>query len=82
MEQETVLKANRILKDIEICKEQIKFFEYSQCENVVEREFNVEYSGSTSIGKIPSSLWRFVGKIALNEWKIKLIELQNEFNEL
>lgn len=82
MKQEKLDRANQLLKEIELSKQQIDFFDYSQCENVVERIWTIEHNGSMSRGIIPSSLWRSIGKIVQNEWKLKLIKSQTEFDEL
>jgi hypothetical protein len=82
MTKENLERANQLIKEIEICKQQIEFFEYSQCDNVVERVWTLEHNGSMVTGKIPSTLWRSIGKIVLNEWKLKLIESQNELDWL
>lgn len=83
MKKETLDRANYLIQQIDKCQKQIKFFEYTQCENVLERESKIQFNSSFDyFGIIPDKLYRTIGKILLNEWKLYLIELQNELEEL
>jgi len=80
MDKEKLERCNKLLKKIEHCHQQIKYFEYSQCENVVEMTSSIRFGTSNNFGIIPSCLFRSIGRIVLNEWKQELIELENKFN--
>ena len=82
MTKEKLEIGNRLIKEISICKDQIEWFQYTQHENVIERPIILSHNGTMDNGIIPSHMWQSLGKILLNEWQIKLIELQNQFDEL
>ena len=76
MEIEKLKRCNKLLSDIEECKKQIDFFDYTQYDHILERASSIRFNGSDKFGVIPSSLWRSIGRIVLNEWKQKLNELE------
>lgn len=76
MKKEKLERCNKLIKEIDDCKEQIKFFEYSQFENIEERGSTIRFNGSDKFGVIPKQLFRSIGRIVLNEWKQKLNELE------
>lgn len=79
MTNEKLNELIELSKKIEECKKQIHFFEYTQSDDVTIRESTIRFNGSDRFGVIPENLWRSIGRIVLNEWKQKLIELENQF---
>lgn len=79
MTEEKLKKCNKILKQIEECKQQIDYFEFSQNENIQEMSSTIRFGTRNNFGTIPSNLYRSIGRIVLNEWKQKLIELEETF---
>jgi len=76
MRKETIDRANYLIKQIEMCEQEIKYFEYSQCEDVEEMFSTIRFGTNNNFGRVPSNLFRSIGRIVLNEWKQKLIELE------
>ena len=56
MEIEKLKRCNKLLSDIEECKKQIDFFDYTQYDHILERASSIRFNGSDKFGVIPSSL--------------------------
>lgn len=77
---EQLEKGKILIKEIGKAKENIKHAEYTQLENVVERESFLRFDGTEIV--VPKSLFKIFGKLVLSEYNQKLIELEKEFNSL
>ena len=73
---------NKIAKEIENCKANIKAANYTQSESVVIRKTYLNVNGLEKSIEVPESLFRIVGKLILSEYNQKLIELENELQSL
>lgn len=82
MNLEQLEKGNKIAKEIERCKTNIKAANYTQSENVVIRKTYLEVNGLEESIEVPESLFRVVGKLILSEYNQKLIELESELQSL
>jgi hypothetical protein len=78
MNLEQLEKGNKIAKEIENCKANIKAANYTQSENVVIRKTYLKVNGLDESIEVPESLFRIVGKLILSEYNQKLIELESE----
>lgn len=82
MNLEQLEKGNRIAKEIENCKANIKGANYTQSESVVIRKTYLSVNGLEESIEVPESLFRVVGKLILSEYNQKLIELKKELKYL
>jgi hypothetical protein len=82
MNLEQLEKGNKIAKEIENCKANIKAANYTQSENVVIRKTYLKVNGLDESIIVPESLFRIVGKLILSEYNQKLIELESELQSL
>lgn len=82
MTKEQLKKAEQLIKKIDIAKENIKWADYTQAENVLIRESRLSFNGIKGEITIPESLFRVVGKLILSEYNQELIELEKQFTEL
>lgn len=82
MNLEQLEKGNKIAKEIENCKANIKATNYTQSESVVIRKTYLKVNGLEESIEVPESLFRVVGKLILSEYNQKLIELENELRSI
>jgi hypothetical protein len=82
MTEEKLKRGNELEKQIQETKENIRIAKITQLMDVVERPMYIEFLGTDGTLKVPESLFRIIGKLILNEHQQKLIELENEFNNL
>ena len=82
MNLEQLEKGNKIVKEIENCKANIKAANYTQSESVVIRKTYLKVNGLEESIEVPESLFRVVGKLILSEYNQKLIELERELEAL
>lgn len=78
MNLEQLNKANKIAKEIEVCKDNIKMANFTQSEDVTIRKTYLSVNGLNKNIEIPESLFRIVGKLVLSEYQQKLNELEKE----
>ncbi len=79
---EQLEKGNKIVKEIEVCKRNIKIASYTQVEEVLIRESKLSANGFGEPLLVPESLFRVIGKLVLAEYNQRLIELENELRNL
>ena len=82
MNLEQLEKGNKIAKEIEKCKANIKAANYTQSESVVIRKTYLSVNGLEESIEVPESLFRVVGKLILSEYNQKLIELERDLESL
>ena len=82
MNLEQLEKGNKIAKEIQNCKANIKAVNYTQSENDVIRKTYLKVNGLEESIEVPESLFRIVGKSILSEYNHKLIELESELQSL
>jgi hypothetical protein len=82
MNLEQLEKGNKIAKEIENCKANIKSANYTQSENVVIRKTYLKVNGLEESIEVPESLFRIVGKLILSEYNQKLIDFESELQSL
>jgi hypothetical protein len=82
MNLEQLEKGNKIAKEIENCKANIKAANYTQSEDVVIRKTYLKVNGLDESIEVPESLFRIVGKLILSEYNQKLIKLESELQSL
>ncbi len=79
---EKLKRANELQKQIDFIKESLKDLSYTQSEKVTTRKSYLKFNGIENDIEIPENLFRFIGQIISFEYKVKLQELENEFNNL
>ena len=82
MDLEKLEKGNKIAKEIENCKANIKAANYTQLQNIVIRKTYLKVSGLEESIEVPESLFRIVGKLILSEYNQKLLEFESELQSL
>jgi hypothetical protein len=82
MNLEQLEKGNKIAKEIESCKAMIKAANFTQLESVKIRKTYLRVNGLDESIEVPESLFRVIGKLILSEHNQKLMELENEFEQL
>lgn len=82
MDEIKLLAANNLNNEIKKCKENIKIAKYTQYDNVVIRPMYIDANGFDEKLTVPASLFRIIGKLVINEYQQKLIELEEEFKAL
>ena len=63
MTKETLYKANKLVNELEECKNNLQKIEYTQSESVVIRESYLRFNSIESSITIPKSLFRTIGKL-------------------
>lgn len=81
MDLEKLQIANELAKQIEILKANIKNAEWTQSEQVKEREMYLHFNGTQPI-YIPPSLFRTIGKLVLSELREDLKKAEEKFENL
>ena len=82
MKKEQLIRANKLIDQINDCERNIERANYTQSENVQIRETLLRVNGLDADIEIPETLFRVIGKLILSEYNQKLIELKKEFDEL
>lgn len=82
MNLEQLEKGNKIAKEIEHCKANIKAANYTQYENAVIRKSYLRFNGIDESIEVPETLFRVVGKLILSEYNQKLKELESELQSI
>ena len=82
MNLEQLGKGNKISKEIENCKANIKAANYTQSESVLIRKTYLKVNGLEESIEVPESLFRVIGKLILSEYNQKLIELERDLASL
>jgi hypothetical protein len=82
MNLEQLEKGNKIAKEIQNCKANIKAANYTQLENVVIRKTYLKVNGLEESIEVPENLFRIVGKLILSEYNQKLLEFESELKSL
>jgi hypothetical protein len=82
MDLKQLEKGNKLAKEIEKCKANIKAANYTQSESVFIRKAYLKVNGLEEDIEVPESLFRIIGKLILSEYNQKLIELETELQSL
>jgi hypothetical protein len=82
MNEEKLKRANELAKQIQETRENIRVAKLTQSENMPIRPMYIEFLQNTPKLIAPESLFRIIGKLIYHEENQKLIELENEFNNL
>lgn len=82
MNPEKLKRANELQEQIDFIKESLKDLSYTQSEKVTPRKSYLSFNGVENNIEIPENLFKFIGRIISFEYKVKLQELENEFNNL
>ena len=77
------LEKGRLLNDeIKRCRFIMENINYSLMNNVENRESHWSFWGITRDIPIPKELFKIIGQLIMDEYKIKLINLQKQFDDL
>jgi hypothetical protein len=82
MTKEKLKRCNELAKEIKETEDNIKIAKFTQSETLPQRPMYIEFLGSEQIFKAPDTLFKIIGKLILNEYQQKLIELETEFDNL
>lgn len=82
MTEETLKKANDLVKRLDKCKENLSKIKYTQSENIVIRESYLKYNGIDGSVVIPEQLFRIIGKIIQSEYIQEINKLKKELVDL
>jgi hypothetical protein len=82
MNIEKLKKANNLLRQIEEKKISVKKLEYALLENVIERNFIIDFNGCDGVAEFDKKDFKSVCTILLPILKDDLIKLENEFKKL
>jgi hypothetical protein len=82
MNIEKLKKANDLLSKIEEKKISVKKLEYALLENVIERDFIIDFNGCDGIAEFDKKDFKKVCGVLLPILKDDLLKLENEFKKL
>jgi hypothetical protein len=82
MTEKKLKRCNELAKEIKLIKIYLETAKHTQSENVVATPMIFDFTGYDKQLLAPESLFRIIGKLILDEYEQKLIELEKEFFNL